>query len=107
VWYESEDDPDWPRDARICLNIHDALICLAPLGKLTRCLSIMKRYAEEPINVQSIVTGRTRPMIIPVETKVSVPTVWSIDEEGKLQYTEREDGRHRWYGMKPIDIEAA
>jgi hypothetical protein len=103
VWYESEDDEDWPDDARICLNIHDALICLAPVEKLKSCLSIMKRYAEKPVPVQSIVTGETRMMVIPAETKMSVPTSWTL-ENGELKYYEDERGKHRWYGMKSVEV---
>jgi DNA polymerase I-like protein with 3'-5' exonuclease and polymerase domains len=105
VWAQSEEDEHWPSDARICLNIHDALICLAPLPKLKTCLSIMKRYAERPIPVQSIVTRETREMVIPAETKMSVPTSWRVNDDGVLEYVEDENGMHRWYGMKAVEVE--
>lgn len=84
VIYEAEDDPRWPSDARMVLNIHDALIALAPLDKLKTCLSIMKAYAERPILVKG------RELIIPADCKTSY-----ADEQGK----------HRWSQLKAVDIE--
>lgn len=97
VIYLSESDPRWPMhskvtrfnrkirvpDARIALNIHDALICLAPLDKIKTCLAIMKEYAEEPINI------RGEQLIIPAETKMSQPD---------------EKGIHRWSNLKTIMV---
>src|SRR5690606_1200506 len=60
VIYQSESDPRWPADARMWLNIHDALICLAPRHKVKLCLSIMKKYAEAPINILGM-DGKIRP----------------------------------------------
>lgn len=85
VWYQCEDDHRWPTDARICMNIHDALIGLAPASKAMTCLSIMKHYAEKPLMMNNI------EMIIPAETKMSVPG---------------DDGRHRWSTLKPVEVEA-
>lgn len=82
VIYLAESDPRWPSDARMVLNVHDALIALAPLDKLKTCLSIMKAYAEAPIPV-----GK-QPLIIPADCKVSY-----ADETGK----------HRWRNLKAVD----
>ena len=91
VIYKAQEDDRWPMDSRMWLNIHDALIVLAPRHKVKHCLSIAKKYAEEPIMVQGI-DGKRRPLIIPADTKMGVP---------------EDDGTIRWSGLKGIDIEAA
>jgi len=88
VMYMCESDPRWPADARLWLNIHDALICLAPRHKVKLCLSIMKKYAEAPI----IIPNGTPPLIIPADTKMGAP-----DDLGVI----------RWSGLKSVEIEAA
>jgi len=82
IIYQSEDDSAWPRDARICLNIHDALICLAPHAKVKGCLAIMKKYAEEPIIINDM------PLIIPAECKISQPDVHGIERWSTLKTVE-------------------
>lgn len=84
VMYQCESDDEWPMHARMLLNVHDALIALAPLDKLRTCLRIMKRYAEEPI----IIKGE--PLIIPADCKESVPD---------------EHGVHRWSTLQKVKIE--
>jgi uracil-DNA glycosylase family 4 len=86
VIYQAENDPRWPTNARMALNIHDALICLAPLHKLKLCLSIMKKYAEQPI----IINGRE--MIIPADTKIS---------------RKNERGFHSWGSLESVEVESA
>ena len=81
VIYQCHDDDRWPQDARICLNVHDALIGLAPISKAKTCLAIMKEWAETPIMVQG------EPMIIPADLGMSQP-----DEKGV----------HRWSTIKKI-----
>jgi len=81
VIYQCHDDDRWPQDARICLNVHDALIGLAPISKAKTCLAIMKEWAETPIMVQG------EPMIIPSDLGMSQP-----DEKGV----------HRWSTIKKI-----
>lgn len=68
--YMCESDPDWPEDARMALNIHDALIAINRIedGPLVR--SIMKKYAEEPFDIIGI-DGKTRSLSIPCELAVS------------------------------------
>jgi len=75
VIYKCERDVRWPRDARIVLNIHDALIAInRPAdGPLVRAL--MRSYAEEPIDFGD------DSIIVPADFKVSKPG---------------EDGIHRW-----------
>lgn len=63
VTYRSQEDDQWPHNARIILNVHDSLTCIAPFDKVKTAIAIMKKYAEQPIIV------RGEPMIIPAETK--------------------------------------
>lgn len=82
--YKCEEDAAWPYDARICMNIHDALIALAPIKKAVKVARIMKRVAEEPININGM------PLIIPADTKISKPD---------------EHGIHRWSTLKSIELQ--
>lgn len=83
---KSHEDERWPINARMWLNIHDALICLAPRHKVKTCLSIMKKYAEEPIMINGM------PLIIPAETKMGYP-----DDKEII----------RWSQLKAVEVEAA
>lgn len=78
VIYQCEQDPRWPSTAAIRLNIHDALVGLAPIEEAEHCLSIMKEYAEEPI----IVKPSMPPLIIPAECGVGL-----IDAEGQRRWS--------------------
>ena len=78
--YLCEDDDQWPMDARICLNVHDALIALAPISKAATVAAIMRRVAERPI----IINGRQ--LIIPADLKVSLP----------------DRGYHRWSSLRSV-----
>jgi DNA polymerase I-like protein with 3'-5' exonuclease and polymerase domains len=84
--YLCESDDAWPYDARICLNVHDALIALAPIPKAATVAAIMRRVAERPI----IINGRQ--LIIPADLAVSIP----------------DRGKHRWSSLvkvkQPDDI---
>jgi uracil-DNA glycosylase family 4 len=87
IIYQCHSDPEWPTgEARICLNIHDALIALhlAKHGPLVR--RIMKKYAEEPIPIEGH-DGVTRDLIIPCDLKKSV---------------EDETGKHRWSNLVKV-----
>jgi uracil-DNA glycosylase family 4 len=83
VIYRSHADPDWDVRARICLNIHDALIALVPdePAALMTTTSIMKRHAESPIYIGA------EPLIIPADISISEPG---------------EDGIHRWSTLKKV-----
>jgi DNA polymerase I-like protein with 3'-5' exonuclease and polymerase domains len=99
VVYLCHEDDDWPVHARIILNIHDALVCIAPHDKIKTCLAIMKKHAEEPIPIGGEL------LIIPAELKISCPTSWEYNEEtGRVTYHDDPNGKHRWYGMKGIDL---
>lgn len=86
VIYKCHEDPDWPKDgdrlqARVCLNIHDALIALAKIEDHKQVMKVMKKHAEEPIII------RGNPLIVPADFAVSVPD---------------EQGIHRWSTLKKI-----
>lgn len=72
VIYLSENDPRWPTDARMMMNIHDALICINRHEDGPICRSIMKEYMESPI----VINGEN--LIIPSEFKVSMPDALGI-----------------------------
>jgi uracil-DNA glycosylase family 4 len=76
VIYLCHEDPNWPSgEARILINVHDALIAMHKPEHLEVVQSTMQKYAEEPI----IIHGE--PVVIPAELKSSVPD---------------KDGVHRW-----------
>lgn len=80
-------DPDWPvDDARIALNIHDALISLNRIGTGDSVRRVMKKYAEEPLHIEGM-DGVTRELIIPCDLKTSV---------------EDEQGVHRWSTLEKV-----
>lgn len=82
-------DPDWPKaHARICLNIHDALIALNHIecGDVVR--AIMKKYAEEPLLIEGT-DGQIRELIIPCDLKRSEPD---------------EHGVRRWSTLKKVEV---
>lgn len=87
VIYKCHEDPDWPKkdelhyDARIILNIHDALIALCKIEDHKRVMKIMRKHAEEPIII------RGEPLIVPADFAVSVPD---------------DKGIHRWSTLKKI-----
>lgn len=94
VIYMSHDDPRWPASARMALNVHDALILLAPLHLVEHCISIALKYAGQEIQLPYKVKGMTmmRGLIIPSDAKISVPN---------------ERGLHSWASLKKANIEPA
>jgi uracil-DNA glycosylase family 4 len=84
-------DPEWPRkQARIALNIHDALIALNTHDVGAEVRGIMKKYAEEPILIEGC-DNQIRELIIPADLKTSVAD---------------ENGVHRWSTLQKIKEEA-
>lgn len=85
VIYKSHRDPFWPPTARIALNVHDALIAIVRDNRtdLIRTASVMKKYAEQPIYINS------EPLIIPADISISEPG---------------EDGIHRWSTLKKVKV---
>lgn len=76
VIYMSHDDPDWPAGARICLNIHDALVALTPIGQEAVTIRVMKRHAEDPLQIKG------KDLIIPADFAVAAP-----DEQGVRRWS--------------------
>lgn len=81
VIYRSESDEKWPTHARMCLNIHDALIALVRKDQVHAAAEVMKRHAEAPIMING------RPLIIPADFAIS---------------TRDETGKHRWSTLKKV-----
>jgi len=75
VWAQCHEDDRWDMNkARICMNVHDALWGIATKSFAKTALKIMKEYAEEPIPITSIVSGKSRQLIIPADCKISDTT---------------------------------
>lgn len=81
IVYLCHDDPDWPSNARMLLNIHDALIAIHRPEDREVVQQVMKRHAEAPIMIHG------EPVIIYTDFKESV-----ADEKGI----------HRWSTLKGI-----
>jgi uracil-DNA glycosylase family 4 len=80
-------DTEWPRkQARVALNIHDALISLHTHDVGAEVRGIMKKYAEEPIVIKGF-DGVTRELIIPCDLKMSMPDEYGV---------------HRWSTLKKV-----
>jgi uracil-DNA glycosylase family 4 len=81
VIYQCHDDPEWPADSRMVLNVHDALIAIHRPVDTATVQRLMKKHAETPIMI------RGEPVTIFTEFKQSVP-----DEKGV----------HRWSTLEEI-----
>jgi len=104
VWYQSESDDDWPDDARICIDVHDNLVCIASHRTILSALRIMVKYAERPVMVKNVFTKRIQSLIIPAEAKVSYPVSLQLTEKGKWEYVEDPKGIHRWSHLKKVKL---
>lgn len=105
VWYQSEEDDDWPSDARVALDVHDNLVCIASPRTIKTALKILIHYAEEPIQIRNIHTGKITPFIIPAEAKISYPVTLTVNDKGKQVYVEDlKHGVHRWSNLKKIKL---
>lgn len=92
VWYQCHEDDRWDmHKARIALNVHDALYGIATPDFAMTALSIMKKYAEEPIMVTQTRSRKVVPLIIPADCKMS--------------QTDR--GLHRMSDLRDVDVEIA
>ena len=81
IIYLCHDDPEWPDDARMCLNIHDALIAIHKPQDKVMVQRVMKKHAEAPIMIRGI------PVSIGTDFKQSV-----ADDEGI----------HRWSTLQEV-----
>jgi uracil-DNA glycosylase family 4 len=104
VWYQSECDPDWPMDARVAIDVHDNLVCIASPKTIKTAMQIMVKYAEEPIPIKNVFTNRIEKLIIPAECKVSYPVSLQLSDKGKWEYVEDPKGTHRWSHLKTLKL---
>ena len=81
VIYLCHDDEDWPRDARMLLNVHDALIAIHRPEDREVVQAVMKRHAEAPILM------RGQEVVILTDFKQSIPD---------------EKGIHRWSTLTEV-----
>jgi len=81
VIYKAEEDPRWPTDARMVLNIHDADIAMCRPKDNELVMGLLKLYAEEPI----IINGYS--MSVPADFGISQPAT---------------DGMHKWSTIKKV-----
>jgi DNA polymerase I-like protein with 3'-5' exonuclease and polymerase domains len=82
VWsviFQSQEDAEWPQDSAVVMNIHDALIALAPYDSAKKCAAIMKKHAEMPINVDGT------DVIIPADIAISVPDKFGVHRWSTLE----------------------
>lgn len=84
--YLCENDPEWPTTARMALNIHDALVAIHKHEDGPTVRRIMKKHAEEPIEIINIYNEKTQ-LIIPADLKASQPD---------------DKGIHRWSTLEKI-----
>ena len=104
VWYQSESDDKWPDDARVAIDVHDNLVCIASPRTIKTALAIMIKYAEEPIPVRNIFTNRTEQLIIPAEAKMSYPVSYVLKDDATWDYVEDPKGVHRWSHLKKVKL---
>lgn len=104
VWYQSESDDNWPDDARIAIDVHDNLVCIASPRTIKTALGIMIKYAEEPIPIRNVFTNRTEMLIIPAEAKMSYPVSYVLNDKAQWDYVEDPKGVHRWSHLKKVKL---
>lgn len=103
VWYQAEEDDDWPIDARVCIDVHDNLVALASPKTAKTALAILKKYAESPIYVQDVWNNKPEPVIIPAELKMSTLERYTTLKNGKVKRI-ADDVYHRWSNMKVVEL---
>ncbi len=101
VWYQAEEDDKWPMDARVALNVHDNLVCIASPKTIKTALSVLKKYAETPVMVSDAWHGKPEPVIIPADCKMSYPVMF--DPKTK-KFIGDAKGTHRWSHLKPVEM---
>jgi len=104
VWYQAESDDEWPDDARVAIDVHDCLVCIASPSTIKTAMRVLVRYAEQPIPIKNVFTGRIEPLIIPAEAKVSYPVSLELNSRGKWEYVEDPKGVHRWSHLKKLKL---
>lgn len=98
--YMIEDDPEWPKEARMLLNIHDALIAIHKPEDGDLCRRIMKKHAQEIMYIECI-DKKIRELIIPADFKRSVPYKIIKDSEGnKVKVPDKP----RWSNLEKVVV---
>ena len=82
---KAQSDPEWPQDAWVDLNIHDALMGQASPETARKALQVAAKYVEAPI----IINGR--PLIIPAECGISVPDDLGVHRFSSIKKLKREE----------------
>jgi DNA polymerase I-like protein with 3'-5' exonuclease and polymerase domains len=98
VIYLAEDDDEWPKgEARIALNTHDGVVGIGRDSVVDKCLSVLRRHAEEPLHIPDM-----PPLIIPASLKRTYRgTSWKVTE-GKIEFYNDSQGYHRWSDLEPL-----
>ena len=106
--YTIHEDSEWPKnEARVVLNIHDALIALVrdDPDLVQHCIRVMRRHAESPIFIKG------RPLVIPAEFAVSKKVAYRVieNQDGArgLEFYNDDNGRHRWSSLQKVKLAAA
>tara|TARA_R100000781_G_scaffold114961_2_gene88135 strand:- start:3050 stop:5500 length:2451 start_codon:yes stop_codon:yes gene_type:complete len=81
VIYLCHEDPEWPNDARMVLNVHDALIAIHKPSDAVTVQRLMKKHAQAPI----LIRGQ--------EVSIGIDLKQSVADEG---------GVHRWSTLTDI-----
>lgn len=104
VWYQAEEDDDWPSDARVAINVHDSLVAIATPKSAKTVARILKKHAESPILIQDAWKRHAEKLIIPAAFKLSYKSSPKFDKKGRLIDFVRDDknGFHRWSHMDKI-----
>jgi uracil-DNA glycosylase family 4 len=118
VWYQAQEDDDWPSDARIAINVHDNLVGMAPPKSAKKALSICIKYAQQAIMVEPVMrngrpiigTAKPVPLIIPADGKLSYPVSWQKETDkksknfGKMAWKPDPKGTHRWSHLEKVKL---
>lgn len=112
VWYQSEEDDDWPIDARVCIDVHDNLVAISSPKTAKTALKVMQKYAESPIFIQDVYNKRKpEPLSIPCELKMSYPSLWSEQAKKDTKtgvwipgFVKDPKGLHRWSEMEKVKL---
>ncbi len=88
--YLAQEDSRWPSQAHILLNIHDAVVGMAPFDQVDTALALCIEHAQEPLTIQG------RECIIPAAGKrTRIGTKWQL-VDNRIVFTDDMEGPHRW-----------
>lgn len=84
IIYKSHEDPRWPYDAAVILNVHDALIAMCRPSDVQIVRDIFDTYNNEPLVFKD---KDNYPLITPADYAISQPD---------------DTGTHRWSTLKKV-----